>query len=129
MRKKLDGGARILLTRLQARGYGAYIVGGAVRDMLRGATPHDYDIATSAVPAQTRAVFTDLRTYDTGAAHGTVGVIYDGKTYEITTFRRDGAYSDGRRPATFKTMAARIATVTGVNAALRRKPFFPGSAL
>ncbi len=98
MRKKLDGGARILLTRLQARGYGAYIVGGAVRDMLRGATPHDYDIATSAVPAQTRAVFTDLRTYDTGAAHGTVGVIYDGKTYEITTFRRDGAYSDGRRP-------------------------------
>lgn len=98
MRKKLDGGARILLTRLQARGYGAYIVGGAVRDMLRGATPHDYDIATSAVPAQTRAVFTDLRTYDTGAAHGTVGVIFDGKTYEITTFRRDGAYSDGRRP-------------------------------
>lgn len=98
MRKKLDGGARILLTRLQARGYGAYIVGGAVRDMLRGATPHDYDIATSAVPAQIRAVFTDLRTYDTGAAHGTVGVIYDGKTYEITTFRRDGAYSDGRRP-------------------------------
>ena len=100
MRKKLDGGARILLTRLQARGYGAYIVGGAVRDMLRGATPHDYDIATSAVPAQIRAVFTDLRTYDTGAAHGTVGVIYDGKTYEITTFRRDGAYSDGRRPDT-----------------------------
>ena len=98
MRKKLDGGARILLTRLQARGYGAYIVGGAVRDMLRGATPHDYDIATSAVPAQTRAVFTYLRTYDTGAAHGTVGVIFDGKTYEITTFRRDGAYSDGRRP-------------------------------
>ncbi len=98
MRKKLDGGARILLTRLQARGYGAYIVGGAVRDMLRGATPHDYDIATSAVPAQTRAVFTNLRTYDTGAAHGTVGVIFDGKTYEITTFRRDGAYSDGRRP-------------------------------
>lgn len=98
MRKKLDGGARILLTRLQARGYGAYIVGGAVRDMLRGATPHDYDNATSAVPAQIRAVFTDLRTYDTGAAHGTVGVIYDGKTYEITTFRRDGAYSDGRRP-------------------------------
>lgn len=100
MRKKLDGDARILLTRLQARGYGAYIVGGAVRDMLRGATPHDYDIATSAVPAQIRAVFTDLRTYDTGAAHGTVGVIYDGKTYEITTFRRDGAYSDGRRPDT-----------------------------
>lgn len=100
MRKKLDGGARILLTRLQARGYGAYIVGGAVRDMLRGATPHDYDIATSAVPAQIRAVFTDLRTYDTGAAHGTVGVIFDGKTYEITTFRRDGAYSDGRRPDT-----------------------------
>lgn len=98
MRKKLDGGARILLTRLQARGYGAYIVGGAVRDMLRGATPHDYDIATSAVPAQTRAVFTDLRTYDTGAAHGTVSVIYNGKTYEITTFRRGGAYSDGRRP-------------------------------
>ena len=98
MRKKLDGGARILLTRLQARGYGAYIGGGAVRDMLRGATPHDYDIATSAVPAQTRAVFTNLRTYDTGAAHGTVGVIFDGKTYEITTFRRDGAYSDGRRP-------------------------------
>ena len=75
-------------------------MGGAVRDMLRGATPHDYDIATSAVPAQIRAVFTDLRTYDTGAAHGTVGVIYDGKTYEITTFRRDGAYSDGRRPDT-----------------------------
>lgn len=84
--------------RLGAAGFKAYAVGGCVRDLLRGENPSDWDIACSATPGQTAAVFRSFRTLLTGAAHGTVTIIMDGEPVQITTFRRDGSYSDGRHP-------------------------------
>ena len=85
---------------LNDAGYEAFIVGGCVRDCLMGKEPADWDITTSALPNQTSAVFKDYRTIDTGILHGTVTVIIDGMPLEITTYRVDGAYSDGRHPDT-----------------------------
>lgn len=87
-----------LLRRLTDRGYEAYAVGGCVRDTLLGRTPGDWDICTSAMPEETEACFFDLRVIETGLKHGTVTVLLEGEQYEITTFRRDGAYADHRRP-------------------------------
>ncbi|MCC8155919.1 MAG: HD domain-containing protein [Oscillospiraceae bacterium] len=86
------------LARLSATGYDAYIVGGCVRDGLMGVPPGDYDIASNARPEEVARVFADARVIETGAKHGTVTVRIDGMPLEITTFRHDGAYSDGRRP-------------------------------
>ncbi len=83
---------------LNDAGYEAFIVGGCVRDCLMGKEPADWDITTSALPDQTSVVFKDYRTIDTGILHGTVTVIVDGMPLEITTYRVDGAYSDGRHP-------------------------------
>lgn len=79
-------------------GHEAYLVGGCVRDALRGIVPHDYDIATSALPDQTLAVFGDYRTIATGMRHGTITVLIEGMSIEITTYRVDGEYADHRRP-------------------------------
>ncbi len=90
-----------LCRRLQQAGHAAYLVGGAVRDRLRGDPPKDFDLATSARPEQVQGVFSDLRVIPTGIAHGTVTVMTPGASslpVEITTFRGDGTYSDGRRP-------------------------------
>ena len=84
---------------LNARGHAAYAVGGCVRDMLRGEAPHDYDICVSCPPEETHACFAGERVIDTGIRHGTVTVLLDGMPLEITTFRRDGDYLDGRHPA------------------------------
>lgn len=81
---------------LHAAGHRAYCVGGAVRDMLMGREAHDWDIATSARPEQVATLFE--RVEPTGLQHGTVSVIFDGTAYEVTTFRSDGDYLDGRRP-------------------------------
>lgn len=86
------------LTRLTDAGYEAYTVGGAVRDLLRGEAPHDYDIATSATPDEMKAVFRGYRTVETGIKHGTLTVLIDGEALEITTFRVDGEYTDARHP-------------------------------
>ena len=86
------------LDRLHKCGYDAYIVGGCVRDMLRGVAPHDFDLCTSSLPEETRACFADERTYDTGLQHGTLTVLMQGMPLEITTFRTDGDYLDGRHP-------------------------------
>lgn len=83
---------------LEKNGYEAYIVGGCVRDELLGRTPKDYDIATSAVPEQTKRCFKNFKVIGTGIQHGTVTVIVNGESFEITTFRKDGTYSDRRRP-------------------------------
>ena len=85
-----------LITRLNSHGYDAWLVGGCVRDMSLGIMPDDYDIATSALPSEVAALFE--RSLDTGVKHGTVTVILAGKPYEVTTFRSEGPYSDGRRP-------------------------------
>lgn len=89
---------RELLERLENAGYKAYLVGGCVRDSLMNKTPHDFDIATSALPNETERVFADCRVIETGIKHGTVTVLYKGIGIEITTFRVDGEYRDGRHP-------------------------------
>ncbi len=86
------------LERLHAAGYHAYVVGGCVRDFLMGRTPGDYDVTTSAKPEQTLAVFADCRVVETGLQHGTVTLVRDGMNIEITTYRVDGVYLDGRHP-------------------------------
>ena len=94
----LDPGAAALLTRLHAAGYAAYAVGGCVRDSLLGQTPHDWDLCTSATPEQVLELFGKAHCIPTGLQHGTVTVKHGGELYEITTFRTEGAYSDGRHP-------------------------------
>ncbi len=83
---------------LEENGYEAYVVGGCVRDMCRGVTPHDYDVTTSALPEETKACFDGFRVIETGIKHGTVTVISDGDPVEITTYRTDGEYRDNRHP-------------------------------
>lgn len=85
-----------LCHRLQSKGYRAWVVGGCLRDMLLHRTPEDWDIATTATPEQVNRVFT--RTIPTGIQHGTVTVIWKGKSYEVTTLRGERGYSDGRHP-------------------------------
>ena len=85
-----------ILESLQKSGYEAYVVGGCVRDALLGREPNDWDITTSALPMEVKSVFP--RTVDTGLQHGTVTVLCGGTGYEVTTFRVDGVYEDGRHP-------------------------------
>ena len=90
--------ARFALARLEERGFEAALVGGCVRDALLGWKPSDTDIATSALPGQVMEAFADQRVVPTGLKHGTVTLVRGGAPVEITTFRRDGDYSDMRRP-------------------------------
>lgn len=85
-----------IIDTIEKAGYEAYIVGGCVRDLLMGRTPHDWDITTSAKPEQIKEVF--KRTYDTGIKHGTVTVILNEEHFEVTTYRIEGEYKDFRRP-------------------------------
>lgn len=87
-----------LLTQLESCGFGAWAVGGCVRDSLLGRIPGDWDICTTALPEQTMAVFLEQRTILTGAAHGTVTVIWEDIPYEITTLRAETGYADHRHP-------------------------------
>ena len=94
----LDEGAASLLNRLHAAGHAAYAVGGCVRDSLLGLVPHDWDLCTSATPAEVLALFGEEHCIPTGLQHGTVTIKSHGNLYETTTFRTEGAYSDGRHP-------------------------------
>lgn len=87
-----------VLADLEKNGFCAYVVGGCVRDSLLGQTPHDWDICTGATPEEILDCFSAERTIPTGLAHGTVTLVREGVPYEITTFRVDGQYSDGRHP-------------------------------
>jgi poly(A) polymerase len=89
-----------VVRRLREAGFEAYWAGGCVRDQLLGRTPKDYDVATNAVPDQVRELFGRRRTLAIGAAFGVIAVIgpRGAGTVEVTTFRRDAAYSDGRHP-------------------------------
>ena len=82
----------------QTAGFQCHLVGGAVRDILMGRAHSDFDIATDALPAQVLSMF--RRVIPTGIKHGTVTVLFKGKTFEVTTFRTEADYSDGRRPDT-----------------------------
>ncbi len=85
-----------IISVLESNGHEAYAVGGCVRDCILGKIPHDWDITTSALPEQVKALFS--RTFDTGIEHGTVTVLMHGVGYEVTTYRVDGKYEDGRHP-------------------------------
>ena len=87
---------KAIITTLEKAGFEGYAVGGCVRDTLLGKEPDDWDITTSAAPQQVKELFS--RTIDTGIQHGTVTVLMDRETYEVTTYRIDGEYEDGRHP-------------------------------
>lgn len=89
-------GANYIIKKLNKKGYLAYMVGGCVRDRIIGITPNDYDITTNALPDEIISIFE--KTFLTGKKHGTVTVLHNGYTYEVTTFRIDGKYKDYRRP-------------------------------
>ena len=95
---RMDEGAAELLDTLHRAGYAAYVVGGCVRDSLLGLTPHDWDLCTSALPQQGMELFGEEKCIPTGLQHGTVTVKQGGGLYEITTFRTEGTYTDGRHP-------------------------------
>ena len=89
--------AHKVAVRLREQGHIAYFAGGCVRDMVRGLTPKDYDIATDARPETVQELFT--RTYAVGAHFGVIIVLQDGFQFEVATFRSDDAYIDGRHPS------------------------------
>ncbi|MCR5501753.1 MAG: CCA tRNA nucleotidyltransferase [Lachnospiraceae bacterium] len=94
---RLPQDVRFIIQKLEEAGYEAYAVGGCIRDCLLSRTPGDYDVTTSAVPAEVKRIF--RRTFDTGIEHGTVTVLLKGGAYEVTTFRIDGKYEDSRHPS------------------------------
>ena len=96
MKIQMPQSVRQILRKLRENGYEAYAVGGCVRDSVLGREPEDWDITTSAMPEETRSLF--ARTFDTGIEHGTITVLIDHVGYEVTTYRIDGEYEDGRHP-------------------------------
>ncbi len=96
MQIQLPAKAHKIISTLEAAGYEAYAVGGCVRDSILGRSPDDWDITTSARPEETKRLFS--RTIDTGIRHGTVTVMLDKEGFEVTTYRIDGDYEDGRHP-------------------------------
>jgi len=105
---------KYVLDTLIKNGHKAYIVGGCVRDLLCGKTPHDYDVATSALPHETQSLF--KKTIATGLKHGTVTVMLDGRPIEVTTFRTEDTYDDNRHPEN-------VNFVTDVRKDLSRRDF------
>lgn len=116
---KIPVGAQKIIDILEHNGFEAYVVGGCVRDAVLGREPKDYDICTSATPEQMKALFKSNRyqTYDTGIQHGTISVNpKDGDIYEVTTYRIDGEYKDGRHPES-------VAFVSDLTQDLARRDF------
>ena len=96
MKLRLPEKVKVIIETLEANGFEAYAVGGCVRDSILARQPQDWDITTSARPEQVKRVF--RRTVDTGLKHGTVTVLIDDEQFEVTTYRIDGEYEDGRHP-------------------------------
>ncbi len=96
MRLRLPPPVWLIIDKLTQNGYEAYAVGGCVRDSVLDRSPDDWDITTSATPKQVKELF--CHTVDTGLAHGTVTVLISGEGFEVTTYRIDGKYEDGRHP-------------------------------
>ncbi|NDA63750.1 MAG: CCA tRNA nucleotidyltransferase, partial [Chitinophagia bacterium] len=96
----IDRGALEVCQVLKSNGYKAYLVGGCVRDLMMGRSPKDWDIASDAKPEETIKLFeqNNYKVVPTGIDHGTVTIFLDKEGYEITTFRGEGEYTDGRRP-------------------------------
>ena len=83
---------------LARAGHRGYLVGGSLRDLLRGVTPHDFDMTTDALPEEMLEIFKDFRVIPTGLKHGTLTVMSEGNPIELTTHRVDGSYVDARHP-------------------------------
>lgn len=98
MKINIPSDANELIHTLQNHGNSAYVVGGCVRDSIIGRQIHDWDICTSATPDEMLEIFKDKKVIETGLKHGTITVVVKGESYELTTFRIDGKYSDSRRP-------------------------------
>ena len=98
MKIDIPSGVANIIRELTTHGFDAYVVGGCVRDCLMGRTAEDWDITTNARPADIKAVFAGRKMIDIGERHGTIAVNAAGKYYEVTTYRIDGDYGDGRRP-------------------------------
>ena len=105
-----------VLASLQRAGHEAFVVGGCVRDSLMGKRPADWDVCTSALPEETTACFGEKETIPTGVKHGTVTVLTDGHPVEVTTYRIDGDYLDGRHPS-------EVAFTRSLEEDLRRRDF------
>jgi len=95
---RMPEGARMILDRLSAAGINAWLVGGCVRDMLRGSTPNDWDIAAGAQPQDIVNALQGMCVVPTGLSHGTVTVVTEDDCFEVTACRNDGEYKDMRRP-------------------------------
>lgn len=89
---------RIVMNKLNESDKEAFLVGGCVRDFLMGLTPNDWDIATNATPSEILKIFKDFKQDYKGIAYGTVVIIVNGENVEVTTYRKDGEYLDGRHP-------------------------------
>ena len=96
MKINMPQAVKEIIATLQQNNFEAYAVGGCVRDSILGREPNDWDITTSASPEEVKALF--RRTIDTGIEHGTVTIMIDKVGYEVTTYRIDGKYEDGRHP-------------------------------
>lgn len=95
----LPAAVREVMSQLDGAGHEVFLVGGCVRDLLRGVAPSDYDMTTSATPEEMHRVFANYRTVDTGIRHGTLTVVTEERSaFEITTYRVDGTYADSRHP-------------------------------
>lgn len=103
-----------IINTLEQHGYEAYAVGGCVRDAMLGREPEDWDITTSAKPLEVKRLF--RKTIDTGLQHGTITVMVNGEGYEVTTYRIDGEYEDGRHPK-------EVAFTTSLRMDLERRDF------
>jgi len=88
----------VCLERLEKEKTPGYLVGGCVRDHILGNSPHDYDLCTAATPEKLKEIFSDYPLVLSGEKHGTIGVVFQKEVLEITTFRTEGTYEDGRHP-------------------------------
>lgn len=96
--KKIFDKCRFVFDTLEKSGFECYAVGGCVRDMLLGLTPHDIDFTTNANPDEILQCFSEYKTFELGKKFGTISVLNQSEIYEITTYRIDGEYSDSRHP-------------------------------
>ena len=94
----LPSDVKFILDTLENYGYEAYVVGGCVRDSILGIEPNDWDITTSAHTEEIKSCFEGYHLITIGEQHGTIGIVLDGITYEVTTYRIDGKYDDNRHP-------------------------------
>ena len=95
---KLPAHVEYCIQTLEEAGFAAYAVGGCVRDFLLGLEPQDFDLCTAATPEKLQELFSDHSQVLAGVKHGTVGIVFHQEVVEITTFRAEGDYSDGRHP-------------------------------